>query len=434
MFIDLRTEGLNIYFLCPFLASFCLIGGTFASSKATFGNYPFIKNTFFCLSQILVIIPFLIYKKIQSNTSQQLQKKNNELNSSKEELIKNKIEDIQNSVKIWKYIFLGFVYFLHLFLFYLGKDLFNNRFTFYFMSSNILFLIILQKFLLKIRIYRHQTASFIIFFVLDIAYIIIILLDSSLKYDIKEIIFIFASNFFFSFEITYIKQLLNDNLLLLYKLCLMIGVFSLCFNIIAAIMTIIIDYYFDIENRDELFIFNCKYYLVDINDNILKEIIIIIIFIILNSLFNVLEFLTIKNLSANHVLIAYVMLAIYNSILMKIQKIDIAQLTSIFSFVLNIVFFFVLFIFIEIIQLNFCGINKDITFKMGLRSDVDRYMQSFSSNEDEYEPNTNNNEEDKANNNNTYLNNEETEKKNSTEMKERNMSVDSSDLESFDDE
>ena len=60
-------------------------------------------------------------------------------------------------------------------------------------------------------------------------------------------------------------------------------------------------------------------------------------------------------------------------------------------------------------------------------------MQSFSSNEDEYEPNTNNNEEEKDNNN-TYLNNEETKKKKSTEMKERNMSVDSSDLESFDDE
>jgi len=433
MFIDLRTEGLNIYFLCPFLASFCLIGGSFASSKAIFGNYPFIKNIYFCLSQILVIIPFLIYKKIQSKTSHQIQNKNIELNSSKEELIKNKIEDMQNSVKIWKYIFLGFLFYLHFFLFYLGKDLFSNRFTFYFMSSNILFLIILQKLLLKIRIYRHQTASFIIFFTLDIAYIIIILLDSQLKYDIKEIIFIFVSNFFFCLEITYIKQLLNDNLLLLYKLCLMIGVFSLCFNIIAAIMTIIIDYYFDIENRDELFIFNCKYYLDDINDNYVKEIIIIIIFIVLNSFFNVLEFLTIKNLSANHVLIAYVMLAIYNSILMKIQKIEITQLTSIFSFALNIVFFFVLFIFIEIIQLNFCGINKDITFKMGLRSDVDRYIQSFSSNEDEYDPNTNNNEEDKVNNN-TYLNNEETEKKNSTEMKERNMSVDSSDLESFDEE
>ena len=123
------------------------------------------------------------------------------------------------------------------------------------------------------------------------------------------------------------------------------------------------------------------------------------------------------------------MFAIYNSILIKIQKIEITQLTSIFSFVIYIIFFFVLFIFIEIIQLNFCGINKDITFKIGLRNDVDRYMQSFSSNEDEYK---NINDKDKVNNN-TYLNNEEKEEKKSTEMKERNMSIDSSDLESFED-
>ena len=429
MLIDLRAEGLNIYFLCPFLAGFCTIGSSFVSSKGIFGNYPFIKKIFFSLSEILSVIPFLIYLKIQRNSSYKSQMKNNRKNTSKKELINNKIEEIKNNVKIWKYIFLGFLDFLYFILFYLGKDLFNNKFTFYFMSSNILFLIILQKLLLKIRIHRHQTASFIIFFILDIVYIIIILLDSKLKYDIKEIIFIFVSNFFFSFEITYIKVLINDGLILLYKLCLMIGIFSLCFNIIAAIIIMAIDFYFDIENTNEFHIFNCKYYLDDINTNILKEIIIIIIFVLLSCFYNVLKFLTIKNLSANHVLITSVMFAIYNSILIKIQKIEITQLTSIFSFVIYIIFFFVLFIFIEIIQLNFCGINKDITFKIGLRNDVDRYMQSFSSNEDEYK---NINDKDKVNNN-TYLNNDEKEEKKSTEMKERNMSIDSSDLESFED-
>ena len=41
------------------------------------------------------------------------------------------------------------------------------------------------------------------------------------------------------------------------------------------------------------------------------------------------------------------------------------------------------FIFLEIIQLNFCGINKDTNFKIGLRTEVDKYMKSFSSIDDE---------------------------------------------------
>ena len=91
------------------------------------------------------------------------------------------------------------------------------------------------------------------------------------------------------------------------------------------------------------------------------------------------------------------------------------QLTFIFSIVLYIIFFFVLFIFLDIVQLNFCNISKEMTFKLGLKSDVDKYVQSFSSNDD-------NEENENIDENKSELN--------PTEMDEK-KSVNSSDLESY---
>ena len=104
---------------------------------------------------------------------------------------------------------------------------------------------------------------------------------------------------------------------------------------------------------------------------------------------------------------------------MDIQDIEITRLTLICTFILYIILFFALFIFLEIIQLNFCGINKDITFKIGLQSDVNRYMQTFNMKEDDLENNDNSNE------------NEESK---SIEMNERNISDKSSGLYSYNDE
>ena len=62
MLIDLRTKGLNIYFLCPFIGSFCLIGAFFTSSKSIFGKYSIYQNILVSISQIFAIIPYLDYQ------------------------------------------------------------------------------------------------------------------------------------------------------------------------------------------------------------------------------------------------------------------------------------------------------------------------------------------------------------------------------------
>ena len=409
MLIDIRTEVLNLYFLCPFIGCFCLIGSSLVSNNSIFGNYPFLKIILNAISKIFSFIPYLIYKKIKANS----QEKKIINKSSDDKLIFEKIETEKNNAKIWTYIFLGFIDFLYTFILYLGRDLFSNtKFKLYFMSSNILFLIIFQRCVLKGKIYRYQISSLIIFFILDAVYIIIVILDKILMYNMIEIFFISASNCLFILELTCIKNMLNRNSTLLFRICILVGIFSLCFNLIATTITSLIEHYVDVKDKNKLYLFSYKYYLNAVGNNIVKEIILIFVFVVLNCIYNILQLLAIKYLSSNHVLITYIMLAIYSSIIMKIQNVEMTLLTFIFSIILYIIFFFVLFIFLDIIQLNFCGISKEMTNKLEFKSDVDKYMQSFSSIDD------------------NEINNEISTNINSTEMDEKSNSVDSSDLDS----
>ena len=412
MLIDLRTEGINIYFLCPFLGCFCLIGASFSSGQSIFGKYKFLENILVSVSQMLAIIPYLISVKIKNESFMNTEKSKEE----KKQLINNNFEE-ENNIKISQGLCLGAVEFLKLFILNVGSDLFDIKFRIFFMSSNVLFLSFLQKCFLKTRIYRHQIASFIIFFVLDIAFIIIIAFDDLLEYNLMQLIFIFVSNLFFSFEITYEKTILNNKDISFYKLCIYLGIFSFVFNIIASIITTIVEFNLNVDDKYKIYFFNYKYYLEEVDDHVLVEIILIFVFVILNGVYNILQLLTIKYLTQSHVLITYIMLAIYYSILTKFQEIETTSLTLIFSFVFYIVGFFVLFIFLEIILLNFCGINKDITFKIGLQSDVNKYMQSFSADEDDIEVEKTGDKGEKLN-----------------EMKERNISATSSELESYENE
>ena len=254
MLIDLRTEGLNIYFLCPFIGCFCLIGASFASGQSIFGKFPFLQNILVSVSEILALLPYLISKKIQNDSFMKTEK-------SKEK------------------------HFLCSFLLYLGNDLFNkDKFKFYFMSSNILFLTILQKYILKTRIYRHQIASFILFLAFDIGYIILLLFDDLLKYNAFQLIFIFFSNICFSFEITYEKKILNSSFISFYKLCVYLGISTLILNIIASTITTIIDYNIDVDDNDKIYLFNYRNYLDQVDDHVLIEIILVFVFVIFSLL------------------------------------------------------------------------------------------------------------------------------------------------------
>ena len=381
MLIDLRTEGLNIYFLCPFLCSFCLIGANFCSGQSVFGKYAGLRNILFSISQIIAIIPYFISMKIQRNKSY------SDSQGINEQILQINNDNLEeySDFKIYQGVLLGFVNFLDYFVVYIGIDLFGIEYDLYLISTIILFLSFLQKYFIGKKIFRHQIAAMIIFFVFDIAFVIIIAFDNLLNYKLWHLFFIVISNLFFSFEMIYEKKILNNPEVSFYKLCFYLGIFSFTFNLIASIITNIIEYNIKTEDKYKIYLFNYKYYYEEVDDHVLVEIILIFVFVILNGVYNILQLLTIKYLSPNHVLITDIMLAIYESILTTFTDVETNSTTLIFSFILVIINFFALFIYLGIIQLNFWGLNVDVSFKKGVKSDVKRYMESFSEGGDEIE-------------------------------------------------
>ena len=381
MLIDLRTEGLNIYFLCPFLCSFCLIGANFCSGQSVFGKYAGLRNILFSISQIIAIIPYFISMKIQRNKSY------SDSQGINEQILQINNDNLEeySDFKIYQGVLLGFVNFLDYFVVYIGIDLFGIEYDLYLISTIILFLSFLQKYFFGKKIFRHQIAAMIIFFVFDIAFVIIIAFDNLLNYKLWHLFFIVISNLFFSFEMIYEKKILNNPEVSFYKLCFYLGIFSFTFNLIASIITNIIEYNIKTEDKYKIYLFNYKYYYEEVDDHVLVEIILIFVFVILNGVYNILQLLTIKYLSPNHVLITDIMLAIYESILTTFTDVETNNTTLIFSFILVIINFFALFIYLGIIQLNFWGLNVDVSFKKGVKSDVRRYMESFSEGGDEVE-------------------------------------------------
>ena len=387
MLIYFDSEGINIYFLFPFLCFFCAVGASFISSFSCFAKFPSLQNLVVSFGEMLAIIPYLLSLKIDRDTFQGNSKRNS-INSSpsqtskslldKYQLEYNDYEEELSHVEFYHIILLGFLDFLQSFCTYFGNELFDNKYQLYLWSTYILFLCIFNKLLLHTRLYRHHIVSFIIFFILDILHTIIIILDKDIDYKKLQLIFLFISNLCFSFEIVFVKRLIEKSFISIFKLCFFLGLSTTFFNLTTSIITTIISYTkYNNNNKKPKVLFSYKDYFNDMgNYSIFIEILLILVFMILNGLYNIFQFVAIKYLSPNHVLITQLILALYYSIILQFSPNNINTITLIFSIIFHIICFITQLIFLEIIQLNFCGFNKDTKLRIGIRSDIDKINQN----------------------------------------------------------
>ena len=387
MLIYFDSEGINIYFLFPFLCFFCAVGASFISSFSCFAKFPSLQNLVVSFGEMLAIIPYLLSLKIDRDTFQGNSKRNS-INSSpsqtskslldKYQLEYNDYEEELSHVEFYHIILLGFLDFLQSFCTYFGNELFDNKYQLYLWSTYILFLCIFNKLLLHTRLYRHHIVSFIIFFILDILHTIIIILDKDIDYKKLQLIFLFISNLCFSFEIVFVKRLIEKSFISIFKLCFFLGLSTTFFNLTTSIITTFISYTkYNNNNKKPKVLFSYKDYFNDMeNYSIFIEILLILVFMILNGLYNIFQFVAIKYLSPNHVLITQLILALYYSIILQFSPNNINTITLIFSIIFHIICFITQLIFLEIIQLNFCVFNKDTKLHIGIRSDIDKINQN----------------------------------------------------------
>ncbi len=103
------------------------------------------------------------------------------------------------------------------------------------------------------------------------------------------------------------------------------------------------------------------------------EIILIVIYMLLTGFYNVFQFLTIKNLSPSHSLITQIMLAFFCSLMNKLFM-EMKDITWIISITVHSVCIITLFIFLEVIELKFCGIDKNTKHNISKRANLEKYM------------------------------------------------------------
>lgn len=379
MCIRFNTDGINYYYLCPFLGFFCLVGATYVGGFSEFGKNPFIQNMVVSLGEMLAIIPYLLSVEIDKSTYKKTSGKDSSSKSSKKTLgIKleyNDQEKIIREISFYNLLVLGFIDFLQSLCFF-----YSNYFTnyqIYFWSSHIFFLCFFTKYLLSSKIYRHHLFSLAIFFCLDVIHIIFVLLDEDIECQKIIFIFLLISSVCFSFELVFEKKLMDVHFFSIYKLCFIIGITTFFFNLIVSIIMTILSNHLEKKSK---YIFNFLDYFKEMSKNIYNEIIMIFMYMLLTGFHNILQFLTIKHLSPSHTLITQIMLSFFCSI-MNLLFTEMKTITCFISLVFHSICIIVLLIFLEVIELKFCGIDKDTKHNINKRAEFERYMQNANVND-----------------------------------------------------
>ena len=376
MLIYFNTEGINYYFLFPFLGFFFLVGASFIARQSAFGKYSYIQNLIISLSEMLAVIPYSIAKKIDNEINPNNSNRRNKIEKNKQNVNdKHEYNDKDKKfgqLQLNHIILLGFVDFLHYFFMFYGHELYGNNYHMYFWSLYIAFIFLFKKIFMNNMIYRHQILSLVIIIIFDIFYTILVLIDNQIKYKPLRIIFLVMSNFCFSFEIVFVRKMREKSFTSTFRICFLIGVTTFIYNIILLILTILISYRIKKIEQHKKYILN---YFHNIKD-VFTEIMSILLFMLFAGASNIFKFITVVNLSPNHTLITKILLALYYTILTKITLGNINLGTFIFAVCYHLICFLALLILLEIIQLNFCGMENS-KLRIGIRSDVDKYFENL---------------------------------------------------------
>ena len=239
----------------------------------------------------------------------------------------------------------------------------------FFWSADILFLYLFSKiFLNTYSIHRHHILSLFIFFLFDIYLSIIIIFGPNFNY--MQIIFILLYNCLYAFKVVYGKKLMEFNFISYYKLCFIIGIITFFYNAITLIVETIIKENKYISSKYEIYFDSFLEYWNKINDknySIIKEILFIISYMITMGISNIFLYITLFYLTPFHVLIINIFLCIGFNLITRIGEQSIS-----FIFIINVCIYglsiFVLFVFLEIIELEFCGLNINTKEEIQKRS------------------------------------------------------------------
>ena len=319
------------------LIAFPIIGGIFKfiaelllfNVKSKIYTHPFILGINSGLGMCLSFFPFIIEKII----SKRLKKK--DANNNNNIQIKGIQIDLYSEkfkkIKKFKYLLIfvsGAFDFLQKFItFYFVDNIENNFWTF-----DILFLSLFSYFILKTKLYIHQYISLLGIIIFGVILNVINLFDKNPS--IESIIIVFSVEITYTFNIVINKYAMNNFFCPPFEISFYEGLFVLILNLILLFSS----------NKDNF----STYY--DSLDS--KEIWIFILLMLSRLSFNIFGLLTVKYFTPSHVVILLIVGEI--SFSFKYKNNYKLYLTIIIFCIL----LFMLLVFTEIIELNFCELQK----------------------------------------------------------------------------
>ena len=306
----------------------------------------------YCIS----FIPFLIFKR----NYDYLNKKNFDAD---EKLIYNENKDYffeKRKKKFRPWLLIAFCDFFQKLLSFIYVSLYN------FWMFDILFILIFSHFILKVKLYKHHFISLMLIIIFGIIIIIINNLYNEKSEDFFfKILNTLIIEIIFSLQMVVAKYAIEYKLSSPYEICLFEGVFILAINLILLIIfTFIpmseIKYIKKTEYEGKMYIDNFFQYFSKIS---FIEVISFIIVMLGRFGFNIFCLLIIKYYTPSHSIIILIIGEVYFALD------DLDPLWRIFvEYSVYALLIFVMLVFLEIIEINCCGLQKNTERSISLRA------------------------------------------------------------------
>lgn len=324
---DNKTKNLYLYTL-GFVISFAaiLIMRYQDYFKEAFQLFPYINP----LSRILVIIPYFIEKKFIKSANKKPPSKNT------------------------KYDYIIFILNIIVNILYI---LFSKAYgTFYFslQGTILLFLSIFMRFSNDLKFFKHRIIGIFIFLIfsviIDILSNYFLIITDPFKFS--QLIIQLIYFFLYGVTLNYRKYLMDAKYVSPFMVCSIFGILDFIFQIICEIIGYNYKNFLSYNQKEIALSLFTKLEITDVSSVILKS----IPFIILYIFFYCCYYLIIHKFTVIHGVIMEIITLFSNVLIKRVKKEDIGIIV-IFS-ILYVFIIISLFIYIEIIELKFCGLNK----------------------------------------------------------------------------
>ena len=310
----------------------------------------------FCssLGMSFSFILFLIYKyKNKTLTS----KTNNKNIIKSKLLIELEYNDQEEIIKYHKYIYILITAILTTLL-NITSDIYIPKVTVNFWTFDILFIALFSYLIFRIKIYKHQYICILIFIATGLIFDIYLGIHGSTingnLNNIEYIIIKFLGEIIFSLIMVINKFIMEKKFCSPYELCFLQGIICLLLTSLYLI----------------IFPSNFKSYWEKIA---WSELLLFSFILIIEFLYNIIILITIQNFTTFHILICIII----SEIEPFIEDSNNDGWTLVIAIFIYIFIFFILLIFIEVFELNFCGLQDNTKKNITERAENEKNLNDI---------------------------------------------------------